>query len=126
PDAASVVVVDPGPLHEGHLAALAATGRVELILITHHHHDHTEGSARLAALTGAPVRAADPAYCVGGEPLVDGEEIEAAGILIRVLATPGHTADSLCFVLPTDGEHGSVLTGDTILGRGTTIIAHPD
>jgi glyoxylase-like metal-dependent hydrolase (beta-lactamase superfamily II)/8-oxo-dGTP pyrophosphatase MutT (NUDIX family) len=125
PDSASVVVVDPGPLDARHLHELAARP-VELVLITHHHLDHTEASAAFHALTGAPVRAFDPAFCIGGEPLTDGAEIVAAGTRIRVLATPGHTADSVCFILPDDDDGvGSVLTGDTILGRGTTIIAHP-
>lgn len=122
PDAPTVVVVDPGPLHEGHLAALAAAGRVELVLITHRHADHTAGSVRFAELTGAPVRAFNPAFCVNGDPISDGELIAAAGTSIRVIATPGHTDDSVCLHLPGDGEAGSVLTGDTILGRGTTII----
>ena len=122
PGAGSVVVVDPGPFDEPHLAQLAAAGRVELVLITHFHGDHTAGSARLAALTGAPVRAFDPAFCISGDPLVDGELVEGAGTSIRVVATPGHSADSVCFHLPNDGPSGSVLTGDTILGRGTTII----
>ncbi|TFB77321.1 MBL fold metallo-hydrolase [Cryobacterium glaciale] len=121
-DAPALVVVDPGPLHEGHLAALAAAGRVELVLITHRHADHTAGSVRFAELTGAPVRAFDAAHCVNGDPLVDGELIAAAGTSIRVIAAPGHTDDSVCLHLPGDGEAGSVLTGDTILGRGTTII----
>ncbi|TFD16955.1 MBL fold metallo-hydrolase [Cryobacterium sp. TMT2-23] len=125
PRSASAVVVDPGPLDDAHLAALAATGSVALVLITHRHADHSAASARFARLTGAPVRALDPAFCVDAGPLTDGEVIEAGGTRIRVIATPGHTADSACFQLPDDGPHGSVLTGDTILGRGTTIIA-PD
>jgi glyoxylase-like metal-dependent hydrolase (beta-lactamase superfamily II) len=129
-DSSSVVVVDPGPLDDTHLAELAARP-VELVLITHHHTDHTEASERFAAMTGAPVRALDPAFCVGGPPLVDGEVIEAAGVHLTVLATPGHTADSVCFLLRDDvsadgAATGSVLTGDTILGRGTSILAHPD
>jgi len=123
---APVVVVDPGPLEEAHLAALAAAGTVELILVTHHHPDHTDGSARLHSLTGAAVRAADPAFCHGGEPLRDGEIVHAGGVDITVLATPGHTSDSLCFWLKNDGDHGSVLTGDTVLGQGTTVISYPD
>jgi len=123
---APVVIVDPGPLEEAHLAALAGAGTVELILVTHHHPDHTDGSARLHELTGAPVRAADPAFCHGGETLHDGEVIHAGGVDITVLATPGHTSDSLCFWLKNDGDHGSVLTGDTVLGQGTTVISYPD
>ena len=126
PGNGGVAVVDPGPLDEQHLAELAAAGTVELVLITHHHIDHTEASERFHELTGAPVRALDKALCYAAEPLRDGEVIRAAGVDIRVLATPGHTADSVSFHLPDDGPHGSVLTGDTILGRGTTIIAYPD
>lgn len=119
-----VVVVDPGPLDEAHLAALAAHD-VRLVLITHRHADHTEGAARLHALTGAPVRAGDPAHCHGGAPLQPGR-LRVAGVTIEVVAAPGHTDDSLAFVLPDDGPRGAVLTGDTVLGRGTTVIAHPD
>ncbi|MDR6414007.1 MBL fold metallo-hydrolase [Pseudarthrobacter sulfonivorans] len=127
PRANASVVVDPGPADEGHLRRLADTGPVELILVTHRHADHTAGSLRLHELTGAPVRAADPKHCHGGgEPLRDGETIHAAGVSIQVVATPGHTSDSVCFQLPDDGPHGSVLTGDTILGRGTTMLDYPD
>nr|WP_267275477.1 MBL fold metallo-hydrolase [Arthrobacter sp. CDRTa11] len=126
-DGGAAVVVDPGPLDEDHLRALAGAGHVELILVTHRHADHTAGSARLSELTGAPVRAADPGHCHGGgTPLSDGEPIHAAGLEIRVLATPGHTSDSVCFHLPDDGPQGTVLTGDTILGRGTTMLDYPD
>lgn len=121
----SRIVVDPGPLDEAHLERLAAHP-VDLVLITHHHVDHTEASQDFARRTGAIVRAVDPEFCVGGDPLVDGEVIDAAGVRIRVLATPGHTADSASFHLPDDGPHGSVITGDTVLGRGTTVIMHPD
>ena len=124
--AEACVIVDPGPLDEAHLAQLAAAGNVELVLITHRHPDHTAGAARFHALTGAPVRALDPAHCHGGEQFRDGETIRAAGVEIRVLATPGHTSDSACFHLPDDGAAGSVLTGDTILGRGTTVLDYPD
>jgi glyoxylase-like metal-dependent hydrolase (beta-lactamase superfamily II) len=130
-DGRAFVVVDPGPADDDHLRKLAGQGSVDLILLTHRHDDHTAGAARLAELTGAPVRGADPAFCLGGPPLQDGEMIAAAGLLLRVLATPGHTTDSVCFQL-VDGDDGGgdgagpVLTGDTILGRGTTVIVHPD
>jgi glyoxylase-like metal-dependent hydrolase (beta-lactamase superfamily II) len=128
PDALTCVVVDPGPLIEAHLQAVVAEAgaraqRITRILLTHGHADHAEGAARLAALTGAPVQALDPAHRLGGEGLHDGDAVEVDGLEIRVIGTPGHTADSLCFLLPADA---AVLTGDTILGRGTTVVAYPD
>jgi glyoxylase-like metal-dependent hydrolase (beta-lactamase superfamily II) len=125
PGSDRVVVVDPGPLDDAHLAALAATP-VELVLLTHRHQDHAESRTAFAALTGAPVRAFDPGLCIDGPPLSDGEVIEAAGTRIRVVHTPGHTSDSVSFYLADDGSTGSMLTGDTILGRGTTILDFPD
>ncbi|MFB6610502.1 MBL fold metallo-hydrolase [Agromyces sp. NPDC056379] len=132
PGSDAVVVVDPGPSDPAHLAALAGAGRVELVLVTHHHPDHTESLGAFHAMTDAPVRAIDPALCLVGAPLVDGERIRSADLEIDVVASPGHTADSVCFSLPgdrlvgSDEGRGTVLTGDTILGRGTTIIADPD
>ncbi|MET9301102.1 MBL fold metallo-hydrolase [Micromonospora aurantiaca] len=124
PDAPAVVV-DPGPADEGHLAAIAAQGRIGCVLITHGHADHTEGAPRLRELLdGVPVLAADPAHTAGGEPLTAATTIDV-GLDLRLLPTPGHTADSVCLVAAHDGEH-VVLTGDTILGRGTTVVAHPD
>lgn len=127
PGSRGAIVVDPGPDDEEHLGRLAAGG-VDLVLITHHHHDHTEAVDAFARLTGAPVRAIDPAWCRDAEPLRDGERIRAAGVDVEVVATPGHTSDSACFVLREAGDDRpvAVLTGDSILGRGTTIIADPD
>ncbi|GAA3199139.1 MBL fold metallo-hydrolase [Microbacterium terregens] len=130
--ATSAVVVDPGPDTPAHLDRLEALGPISLVLLTHHHFDHVEAAAAFAERTGAVVRALDPALCIGAPPLYDGEMIDAAGTRIVVIATPGHTADSVCFLLPEDsvpgatGAGGTLLTGDTILGRGTTILARPD
>jgi glyoxylase-like metal-dependent hydrolase (beta-lactamase superfamily II) len=121
PSSESSVVVDPGPLLEPHLQAVAAQGPVAVILLTHGHYDHSEGASRLAELTGASVRALDPRHRLGDEGLDDGDVVAAAGLEVRVAHTPGHSSDSLSFVLPD-----AVLTGDTILGRGTTVVAHPD
>ena len=126
PGSPGIVVVDPGPANVAHLERLTAHGPIELVLLTHHHADHSEALAEFARSTGAPARAIDPAFCIDAPPLADGELVRAAGLDIQVMATAGHTADSVCFLLPDDGDHGSVLTGDTVLGRGTTIIADPD
>lgn len=115
------VIVDPGPADPEHLERLVAL-RPQLVLVTHHHPDHTEGALELARSTGAPVRGMDGDRCHLGRRLVDGERIEVDGGEVRILATPGHTRDSMCVVVP--GR--AVLTGDTILGRGTTVIMHPD
>jgi glyoxylase-like metal-dependent hydrolase (beta-lactamase superfamily II) len=124
PGSASVVVVDPGPEDEGHLQrvraeAVAGDRRVAKILLTHGHSDHSAGAARLAELTGAPVQAADPAYRLGPEGLADGDVVTAAGCELRVMAAPGHSADSVCLLLAADNV---LFTGDTVLGRGTTVI----
>jgi glyoxylase-like metal-dependent hydrolase (beta-lactamase superfamily II) len=125
PASDGVVVVDPGPADEAHLRrvteAVAAQGRrIALILLTHGHRDHSGGAPRLAELTGAAVRALDPAHRLGEEGLTTGNVITAGGCELRVVETPGHSADSLCFLLPADG---ALLTGDTVLGRGTAVIA---
>jgi glyoxylase-like metal-dependent hydrolase (beta-lactamase superfamily II) len=118
------VVVDPGPLHEGHLdAVLESAHPVGVVLLTHGHLDHSEGAARLAEMAGCGVRALDPAHRLGSEGLVDGDVVDVDGLEVRVVGTPGHTADSLSFVLSAED---AVLTGDTVLGRGTTVVAHPD
>ena len=124
PGATTSVVVDPGPNDETHLAnVVAAAGDVELVLFTHHHFDHTECIDRLVELTGAPTRAIGEEWCRDADPLVDGELLNVAGLALEIVATPGHTTDSMSILVTDDG---SLLTGDTILGRGTTVIAHPD
>jgi glyoxylase-like metal-dependent hydrolase (beta-lactamase superfamily II) len=126
PGSSAVVVVDPGPQDEGHLRqvldlARAGDRHVAQIVLTHGHADHSAGAARFAELSGAPVGALDPALRLGTEGYGPGDVINAAGCELRVVATPGHTADSLSLLLSADG---GLLTGDTVLGRGTTVIAN--
>ncbi|MET7903398.1 MBL fold metallo-hydrolase [Streptomyces sp. NPDC005336] len=128
PDSDLAVVIDPGPLDDAHLKDVIATAeragkRVALTLLTHGHPDHAEGAARFAELTRTCVQALDPALRLGDEGLELGDVITTGGLELRVVPTPGHTADSLSFHLPADA---AILTGDTVLGRGTTVVAHPD
>lgn len=118
------VVVDPGPDDPVHLDAIAAVaGEVAVVLLTHHHLDHSEAAAQFARRMGCGVRALDPAYRLGAEGLGEGDVVAVDDLELEVVATPGHTADSLSFLIR--GER-AVLTGDTVLGRGTTVVAHPD
>jgi glyoxylase-like metal-dependent hydrolase (beta-lactamase superfamily II) len=132
PAADSVVVVDPGP--EGHpehvrsIMDVAAGRAVAQILVTHRHRDHLGAAKLLSSVTGAEVRGTDPDVCLpGGEgtvlPLSDREQITGSGTTVTVLHTPGHTSDSVCFWLP---DARAMLTGDTLLGRGTTMLDFPD
>jgi glyoxylase-like metal-dependent hydrolase (beta-lactamase superfamily II) len=124
PGSDETVVVDPGETSEEHLALLLdAAPKIAAVLVTHRHFDHSQAGAALHDATGAPVRALDPEHCHGGAPLAAGEVISAAGLSVEVLGTPGHTSDSVSFLVR---DEGLLLTGDTILGRGTTVVAHPD
>jgi glyoxylase-like metal-dependent hydrolase (beta-lactamase superfamily II) len=107
------VLVDPGPFDEEHLDRLAAH-RPSLILVTHAHPDHVDGlSALVERLGDVPV----------WERVEERRALD--GLDIALLATPGHTADSVSFRVEGYGDR-VVLTGDTILGRGTTVVAYPD
>ncbi|MGH3305075.1 MAG: MBL fold metallo-hydrolase [Streptosporangiaceae bacterium] len=125
PGSALVIVIDPGPDDETHLRRVIAgvadrDQRVAEIVLTHRHLDHSAAAPRLAELTGAPVRAVDPQFRLGSEGLAAGDVLAVGGCELRVIATPGHTSDSVSLYLPADGV---VLTGDTVLGRGTAVIA---
>ena len=135
------IVVDPGPQDEGHLNVLNHhASEIAMILLTHRHPDHADGANRLSQITGAPVRSVDKRFCKMGDPLEDGEVITVEGVTpaVKVVATPGHTADSVCFFLyPSadaaraddgsgDTKPEAILTGDTIAGKHTTMISETD
>lgn len=124
PGSEASVVIDPGPLEEPHLRSVLEQacrdgGRVGLALLTHDHADHAEAAERLGELSGAPVRRLGHRH----DDLADGDRIDVGGLELLVVATPGHTGDSLSFLLPAEN---ALLTGDTVLGRGTSVVAWPD
>jgi glyoxylase-like metal-dependent hydrolase (beta-lactamase superfamily II) len=122
PGSDEMVIVDPGPEDDEHIAKVAELGKIPLVLISHKHEDHTGGIDEIRERTGAVVRSVGSGFLRGlGGPLTDGEVIDAAGLRITVMATPGHTADSVSFLLDD-----AVLTADTVLGRGTTVIDTED
>jgi len=110
------VVLDPGPKHAGHRAAVldaVAGAPVTHVLLTHGHADHAAGAAALAAAVGAPLVPAG-SLLAGADP---------GGLGLRALATPGHTGDSVCLLLPAGASApAALLTGDTVLGRGSTAV----
>jgi glyoxylase-like metal-dependent hydrolase (beta-lactamase superfamily II)/8-oxo-dGTP pyrophosphatase MutT (NUDIX family) len=132
-DAASgIAVIDPGPAIEAHVQAIleTAAGPIRWILCTHTHVDHSPGAAPLAARTGAPVlgmrarhaERQDPTFAPTRE-LAHGERLELAGLTLRVLHTPGHASNQLCFL-----EEGARLlfTGDHLMQGSTVVINPPD
>ena len=122
-----LLVIDPGPLDESHLLDIALHGTVAHIVLTHGHTDHSAGVQRLHELTGAPVSAWDPAFVHGGEALRHAMTLEVGQVRAVVHHTPGHSADSVSLVASLSGpDDVVVLTGDTVLGRGTAVIADPD
>lgn len=132
PGSRTAIVVDPGPDDLAHAERIAAiVGEIELVVVTHRHGDHTDGIDHLRTLSAAPVRAVGERFCRDAAPLVDGEEIRAAGLDIIVLATPGHTADSISLEVRSAGTGFTappdcVVLGDTILGRDSTVLDSTD
>ncbi len=138
----AVAVVDPGPLIAEHLSALkAAIGsrRLSHILITHSHRDHSPAAAPLKAWSGATVYglpdhaapsteegAVDEAHDHDFVPDVlvhDGMRIAGEGFSFECVATPGHTANHVCYAL---AEEKALFSGDHVMGWSTSVVAPPD
>lgn len=113
-----VVVIDPGPDDDGHLAAIErklAGATVGVVLVTHSHPDHLPLAERLADAHGATVRM---------YPELGDDDVVRAGTLnVTALYTPGHSADHLSFWLAEDRV---VFTGDLVLGKGSSMVTYPE
>ena len=123
-----VIVIDPGPDDADHLAHVEQVlvdrdAAVAAILVTHHHLDHAEAASAWARRFGCSVAASTPEVAGrGGRIVQDGDHLAVGDIDLEVVATPGHTRDHVALRLPT----GALLTGDHVLGRGTSVVAYPD
>jgi len=118
-------VIDPGPVIDEHVAAIeSALPDLRTILVTHRHPDHAPAARMLHDRTGAEILA--PRGVFGDDldhrVLEDGEIIDLGGLELEVIATPGHTAEHVCFLT----RDGALFTGDMVLGHGTTVILPPD
>jgi len=122
------VVIDPGPAIESHLDAVFAACQPQLLVIvlTHRHLDHSEGAGMLAERANCAVRAADPDLRIGADGLAAGEVLTLDPITLEVVETPGHTSDSRSLLITGPDGVSRLITGDMVLGRGTTVITHPD
>jgi glyoxylase-like metal-dependent hydrolase (beta-lactamase superfamily II)/8-oxo-dGTP pyrophosphatase MutT (NUDIX family) len=136
-------VIDPGPADAGqdaHLDAIlaAAPGPIERIVVTHTHRDHSPAARALAARTGAPVMGQAAPPHPGQDPdfqpdhrLKDGDWLplsstddpQETGLGLRVLHTPGHASNHLCFELP---HRHLLFTGDHLMQGSTVVINPPD
>ncbi|WDR02565.1 MBL fold metallo-hydrolase [Devosia algicola] len=141
-----LALVDPGPADSLHLAALrqAIDGRrVDAIILTHTHKDHSDAAAQLARELGAPlwfggrhrlsrplrrfernpIRNSCDWHLVPDRVLVDGDRLMVDKTRLEVIATPGHCANHLAF-----GLVGTpiLLTGDHVMGWNSTLVSVPD
>src|ERR1700742_5119415 len=138
----SVAVIDPGPTMPDHVEALkcALDGHpISHILITHTHRDHSPAAAALKAWSGAKTYAAAPAPhaattqatvdeahdhdFVPDVILRDGDVIHGDNFTLTAIATPGHTANHMCYAL---AQERALFSGDHVMGWSTSVIAPPD
>ncbi len=131
-DGDDVLVIDPGPANPDHLNRLLAltAGKISRVLVTHTHIDHSPGATWLKARTGAELvglpppagesQDADfaPDYCPR-----HGERLETPAGALKVLHTPGHASNHLCYLL----ESARLLfAGDQVMQGSTVVINPPD
>ena len=137
-----VAVLDPGPVDAAHLHAIlqAIQGeRLEKILVSHTHRDHSPGVAALQEATGAPSFGFGPHLTPpdqGGEGgdhsftpdvvLPDGAVIEGADWRATAIHTPGHCANHLCFALENEAGAGTLFSADHVMSWSTTVVGPPD
>jgi len=125
--------IDPGPVSAEHLQTLLRLlpGPLMRILVTHTHCDHSPGAAALSQATGAPVwgRVAahqlwqDDSFSPAHQPQHGDLITVGQGSTLRVIHTPGHASNHLCFLLE---EEKLLFTGDQVMQGSTVVINPPD
>jgi glyoxylase-like metal-dependent hydrolase (beta-lactamase superfamily II) len=126
------IVIDPGPedaVHTERILALT-NGRIDAVLVTHTHFDHSPAAASLAQASGAAIMGR-PAPAEGRQDpgfaptsiLNDGDELKIGGYTLRALHTPGHASNHLCYLIQ---QSGVIFTGDHLMQGSTVVIIPPD
>lgn len=129
-------IIDPGPEIGVYQHALATYFRANsprlraaAILLSHGHPDHAPGALTLSGLLGVPVYGSglmsrEQALASGvRRPYRRNETFRLSDTVMRVLPTPGHSADQVAFWLP---DARILFSGDTVLGQGSTLVAPPE
>lgn len=126
------LVIDPGPEDEVHVERILKEtgGRIDAVLATHTHPDHSPAAKALADATGAKVMG-KPAPEHGrqdsgfspSELLNDGDRVKIDSLTLRALHTPGHASNHLCYLLE---DTGLLFTGDHLMQGSTVVIGPPD
>ncbi|MFN0071103.1 MAG: MBL fold metallo-hydrolase [Chloroflexota bacterium] len=117
----SVAVLDPGPNMPEHLEAiLTRVGRrsVAAIVVTHGHSDHLPAAYPLARATGAPIYGHQRLPGVT-RIIRDGEVLQVNQRGLRAIDTPGHTRDSLSFLVE---DERLLFAGDVVAGEGSVVV----
>lgn len=136
PGSRGCVVIDPAPAGkqvQNILSQCNSGGlQVKAIVVTHDHHDHTEGVHELAQATGAAVfapKALIAADTPDGAIRVDGVLKEGTfcpfegAPTFEIVALPGHSHDSIGLLL---AEEKALFVGDVVFRHGPTVVFFPD
>lgn len=129
-----LALLDPGPRDALQLRSFleAITGvRLEYILVTHTHGDHSPGALALQEATGAKLVGLPAPQQVAGQDKTfvpdrlcrDGDIIDCGEFSLQLIATPGHVSNHICFLLR---EEQLLFTGDHVLQGTTSVILPPD
>ncbi len=126
------LVIDPGPEDAVHVERILQEtgGRIDAVLATHTHPDHSPAAKALAGATGAkvmgkpaPVHGRQDAGFEPSQLLNDGDRVSVGSLTLRALHTPGHASNHLCYLL--EGT-GLLFTGDHLMQGSTVVIGPPD
>ncbi|MEX2132008.1 MAG: MBL fold metallo-hydrolase [Pseudohongiellaceae bacterium] len=126
-------MIDPGPADAGHVARLLevlGSGKLDWILVTHTHGDHSPAASMLRERTGAALIGLAPPKAEHNDATFTpdrhfrhGEVLDCGEFRLELIHTPGHVSNHFCYLLQ---EEGILFTGDHILEGTTSVILPPD